>query len=111
MRLLPEGCVLRALTTDDLPAAQALLDACESADTGEPCIHEMDLAVASRRRRFDFEHNAWVILAPDVRLAGVGWFYTPEDDGIVTADHYVRPDLRRLALDEVFVDLIEGRAA
>lgn len=111
MNELPTGFVVRHLTAEDLPAAQALLDACETADTGEPTMHETYLAVESRSPRFDFEHGAWTIDANDGALAGVGWMRVPGDRGISMADHYVRPDLRHLALDDVFLDLIEARAA
>ncbi len=111
MPSLPEGFVLRAPTADDLPAVQALMDACESADTGERCVHVQDIVVDVRGAHFDLERGTWVIVAPDGRLAGAGWTNGPEDDGTVAADHYVRPDLRGMAFDEVFLDLIEERAA
>jgi mycothiol synthase len=110
MHPLSQGYVLRALTVEDLAAAQALLDACESADTGEPCVHELDIAVEVRSHWFDLESGAWVVVGLDGRLAGVGWAHRPADDGAVTSDHYVRPDVRDVGLDDVFFDLIEGRA-
>jgi ribosomal protein S18 acetylase RimI-like enzyme len=111
MPSLPAGFVLRALTADDLPAVQALMDACESADTGERCVHIQDIAADVHGPHFDLERGTWVIVAPDGRLAAAGWANRPEDDGTVAADHYVRPDLRGMAFDEVFLDLIEERAA
>ena len=110
MHKIPRGFVLRTLTPADLPAAQALLDACETADAGEPCVHEIELAVESRSPLFDFEHGAWVVVAEDGRLGGVGWLFRPGREGFAAADHYVRPDLRHEALDEVFLDLMEQRA-
>lgn len=98
------------MTAADLPAAQALLDACETADSGEPCVHETDLAVASRSSHFEFERNTWLVLDPDGGLAAVGWLWTPHDDNIVTADHYVRPDCRALGFDALLLDVIEERA-
>ncbi len=110
MHPLSEGYVLRTLTIGDLAAVQALLDECESADTGEPCVHELDIAVEVRSHWFDLEHGAWVVVAPGGRLAGAGWVHRPEHDGTITSDHYVRPDLRDIGLDDVFLDLIEERA-
>jgi len=110
MHPLPAGYVVRTLTVDDLPAVQALLDECESADTGEPRVHEQDIAVEVRRHWFDLERGAWVVLGADGRLAGVGWVHRPMGDGTVTSDHYVRPDVRDVGLDEVFLDLMEERA-
>jgi mycothiol synthase len=107
---LPEGFVVRHLTPADLPAAQALLDTCETADSGEPCVHEMDLAVVSRSVHFELEDNTWAILAADGRMAAVGWVWTPHDDDVVTADHYVRPDCRSLGFDATMLYLIEERA-
>jgi mycothiol synthase len=108
---LPEGLVLRPLTVADLPSAQALLDACETADAGVPTVDETDLALEIRNTRFDLANGAWAIAAADGALAGVGWILAPGNRGICRADHYVRPDMRRLGLDEVFVDLVEARAA
>jgi mycothiol synthase len=106
----PQGFVLRALTVDDLTAAQALLDECESTDTGEPCVHELDIAVEVRSHWFDLEGGAWVVVGADGHLAGVGWAHRPADDGVITSDHYVRADVRDLGLDDVFLDLMEDRA-
>ena len=58
MHLLPHGYVLRSLIVDDLTPAQALLDGCESADAGEPCVHELDIAVEVRSHWFDLEGGA-----------------------------------------------------
>ena len=110
MRLPPQGYVLRSLIVDDLTPAQALLDECESADTGEPCVHELDIAVEVRSHWFDLEGGAWVVVGPDGQMAGVGWAHRPADDGVITSDHYVRPDVRNIGLDDVFLDLIENRA-
>ena len=110
MNALPAGFKVRHLTTADLPAAQALLDACETADSGELCVHEMDLAVASRSPHFELDDNTWVVLAADGGFAAVGWLWTPHDDNVVTSDHYVRPDCRTLDFDALLLDLIEERA-
>ena len=111
MDQLPSGYVLRALTTEDLPSAQALLDDCETVDTGAPSLHHLALAVETHRPDFDIERAAWAIDAPDGGLAGVGWVRTPGERRISLGDFYVRPGLRTLPLDEVFLDLIEERFA
>jgi mycothiol synthase len=108
--VVPDGFAMRALAPADLPAAQALLDTCESADVGEPCVHEMDLAVESQSSHFEFDVNTWLVLDGDGGFAALGWLWTPHDDRIVTADFYVRPDCRDKGLDEALLDAIEARA-
>lgn len=110
MRDLPDGFTVRPLTAADLPVAQALLDACETADSGTPCIHEMDLLMVSRSSHFELDDNTWLVLAADGSSAAVGWLWTPHGDNVVTSDHYVRPDCRGLGFDALLLDLIEERA-
>lgn len=109
---LPPGYALRSLTANDLPAVQELLNACESAETGEPCVHEMDIVAEARGPALRLDDNAWLIVAPDGSFAGVGWLWAPrEDSRELTADHYVHPGHRDTVLDDVLIDLVEARAA
>jgi ribosomal protein S18 acetylase RimI-like enzyme len=112
VKRLPEGYALRPLTASDIAVAQALLNACETADAGSPCIHEMDLAVETGSPRFDLEKSSWFVTAPDGRAAALGWVWTPKDAAAeITGDHYVHPEHRATTLDAVLVDRIEVRAA
>lgn len=107
---LPEGYILRHLDEADLPAAQAVLDAAESHDTGERRRHEHELATEWRDPECHPETDWWVATASDDSVVGVAWVW-PETAGEVTADHYVHPDHRGLGLGDALLDAIESRAA
>jgi mycothiol synthase len=106
----PEGYVLRHPAHDELPAAQLVLDAAESADCGEPRRHDQDLAVFGRDPRFDLERNVWVVVAPAGDIVGVAWLWEGETIE-TTADHYVHPDHRGRGLGGALLDAVEQRAA
>ena len=106
---LSTGYVLRHPEPDEAPAIQAVLDAAESADTGEPRRHETDVANEWRDPKCHPAEDWWVAVAPDATLAAVGWVW-PETATEVTADHYVHPDHRGRGLGDVMLDAIEARA-
>ncbi|HZL64360.1 MAG TPA: GNAT family N-acetyltransferase [Thermoleophilia bacterium] len=105
---IPDGYILRHPTTDEAPAVQAVLDAAESADTGEARHHEDDVATDWSIRRCVISENWWVAVAGDGSIVGVA-FVWPETAGEVTADHYVHPDHRGRGLGEALLDTIEAR--
>jgi len=106
----PEGYILRHPELDEAPAVQAIMDAAESANTGESRRHEDDVATEWRNPKCRPGENWWVAAAPDGFVAAVGWVW-PETAGEVTADHYVHPEHRGLGLGETMLDAIEARAA
>jgi len=108
--LVPDGYALRHPTEADLPGAQAVLDAAESHDTGEPRSHEHDLATEWRDPKCHPETDWRIIEGEGGEIAGVGWVW-PETAAEVTADHYVHPRHRGRGLGETLLDLIEARAA
>lgn len=87
-----------------------MLDAAETADTGEPRRHGNDVANDWRSPRCHPDEDWWVVLAPDGAIAAAGWVW-PETVSDLTGDHYVHPEHRGLGLGEVMLDLIEARAA
>ena len=107
---LPDGYILRHPTAADLPAAQAVLDAAESHDTGEPCRHEHDMATEWKDPKNHPESDWWVVIVPGGEIVGVAWIW-PDTAGEVTADHYVHPDHRGIGLGDVLLDTIEARVA
>jgi GNAT superfamily N-acetyltransferase len=110
--MLPDGYILRHPTPDDLPDVQALLDAAESADLGEPCRHDMQIAVVAATSRLDLTDGAWLVVAPDGVLAGAGWLWVPRaGDTELAADHYVHPAYREGPADDLLIDRIEERAS
>ena len=110
--MTPAGYVLRHPARDELPALQLVLDACETADCGEPRRHETDLAAVVAARQIDLEKDAWVVVAPDGSFAGCGWLWKalPGRSEFV-AEHYVHPAFRDGATDDALIDAIEGRVA
>jgi mycothiol synthase len=106
----PEGYILRHPALAEAPAVQAVLDACETADTGEARRHEDDVVTLWRSPECHPADDWWVAAAPGGAVAAVGWVW-PGTTGEVTADHYVHPDHRGHGLGETMLDLIEARAA
>ena len=110
--MTPEAYVLRHPTRDELPAVQLVLDACESADCGEPRRHETDIAVVVAATQIDLERGAWVVVASDASFAGCGWLWKPlAGRSEFVAEHYVHPAFRDGAADDALIDAIEGRVA
>jgi mycothiol synthase len=107
---LPQGYILRHPTEADLPAAQAVLDAAESHDTGEPRRHDNELATEWRDPGSHPDSDWWVAERADRSIGGVAWLW-PEAAGEATADHYVHPEHRGLGLGDALLDAIEARAA
>jgi mycothiol synthase len=107
---LPDGYILRHPAEADLPAAQAVLDAAESHDTGEPRSHEHELATEWQDLGCRPATDWWVVSAPAGTVVGVAWVW-PDTAGEVTADHYVHPEHRGLGLGDVLLDAIETRVA
>jgi len=107
---LPDGYRLCHPTKADLPAAQAVLDAAESHDTGEPRTHEHELATEWKDLECQPATDWWVVVTPDDLVVGVAWIW-PDTAGEVTADHYVHPEHRGLGLGDALLDTIETRVA
>jgi mycothiol synthase len=107
---IPVGYILRHPSPAEAPAVQAVLDAAESADTGEARRHENDIATEWRSPRCHVDTDWWVAVADRDAIAAVAWVW-PQTVGEVTADHYVHPDHRGRGLGEALLDRIEARAA
>ena len=106
----PQGYILRHPEPEEAPAVQAVMDAAESADAGEPRRHMSDVASEWRDPECRPAENWRVAVAPDGFIAAVGWVW-PETSSEVTADHYVHPEHRGRGLGEAMLDAIEARAA
>jgi mycothiol synthase len=108
--MLPEGYRLRHPVAGDMPAAQKVLDAAESADCGEPRRHEQDLTLDSRDPHMDLARNSWVVDSPAGEIVAIAWVWAPLAGGEITADFYVHPEHRRRGLEETCLGLVEARA-
>lgn len=107
---LPDGYTLRHPRPDEAASVQAILDACETADMGEPRQHDTIIATEWRSPRCNIDEDWWVATAPVGGVAAAGWL-SPETAAAVTADHYVHPAHRGRGLGEAMLDSIEARAA
>ncbi len=107
---LPVGYILRHPEAGEAPAIQAILDACETVDTGEPRRHDTDVANEWLNPRSRPDEDWWVAVAPDGELAAVGWVWR-QTTAEITADHYVHPDHRGRGLGDAMLDAIEARVA
>jgi mycothiol synthase len=99
--------LVRRPTFDDIDAVVELGNAFERVFTGVEGFTPADLA--HEWRRLDLEHDVWLVLVPDGRIAG---YVTLEEggDGEYRSDGYVHPELRGLGAGGMLVDLAEVRA-
>lgn len=110
---VPAGYHLRQASLADIPNAQRVLDDAESADCGEPRLHDNRLEVDFRDPRIDLARDAWVVTAPAGSaepIAAVAVVWRPHATGEIPADHYVHPRHRGRGLCELLLDTIEARA-
>jgi mycothiol synthase len=98
---------VRRPTPDDLGAVVELGNAFERVFLGAESFTPEE--IADEWRQLDLERDAWLVLAPDGRLAG---YATLEDRGEerFLSDGYVHPDLRGLGVGGKLADLAEERA-
>ncbi len=107
---LPEGYILRHPEAGEAKVIQALLDAAETADVGEPRRHAIDVLTDWGSPRCRPAEDWWVAESRGGEIAAVGWVW-PETVTDLTADHYVHPDHRGRGLGETMLDVLERRAA
>jgi mycothiol synthase len=107
---MPDGYALRHPRPDEAPVVQAILDAAESADTGQRRRHENDIATEWRSKECHIGDDWWVAVDDAGIVAAVAWVW-PQEAGEVTADHYVHPQHRGRGLGEMMLDTIEARAS
>jgi mycothiol synthase len=98
---------VRPPTLDDLVAVVDLGNAFERAFLGAESFTPGE--IADEWRHLDLERDAWLVFAPDGRLAG---YATLEDRGEARfmSDGYVHPELRGQGVGDKLVDLAEERA-
>ncbi len=65
--------------------------------------------IADEWRQLDLEHDAWLVVVPEGRLAGYGTLEERGDSRFMS-DGYVHPELRGLGVGGMLVDLAEERA-
>lgn len=107
--MLAHGYTLRHTRPEDVEAAQAVVDAAESAVTGEPRRGEIEVAVATRDPRWDLTTNTWVVEAPGGAVAGFAalfWDETAQGE----AELHVHPAHLEKGAGGALLDVLERRA-
>jgi mycothiol synthase len=99
--------IVRRPTYDDIDAVVELGNAFERVFSGAASFTAEH--VADEWRRLDIESDAWLVAAPDGRLAGYA-ILEEEGEGRFRSDGYVHPELRGLGAGGMLVDLAEERA-
>ena len=106
---LPAGFTLRHTTPADVAAAQAMLDAVESAEVGEPRHSPLDIAADCQSPRLELERDTWLVQAPEGDLAAFGFVFWGES-AQGHAEPFVLPRYRGLGLGDALLETIEARA-
>ncbi|MGE5177509.1 MAG: GNAT family N-acetyltransferase [Bacteroidota bacterium] len=84
--------------------------AVDLADTG---VAETDLAEVYETwtlPRFQVEKDAWIVLAPDGKIAAYAWAWDRKPHTEIQSDSYVAPGHATSGLEEALLDRIEERA-
>src|SRR5579859_1232058 len=104
---LPDGFTLRRPTLDDLPAAAALVFACDplEAETVELAAED----IRSNWRTLRLDRDAWIVEAADSRMAALQELHS-NDHGSFRAALWVHPDVRRRGVGSHLIGLAEERA-
>jgi len=109
MNELPPGYLLRRPEPVDAPGIVALLVACDIADYGRPDSTLEDLQADWAHPRFDRSRDTWMVVAPDRAIVGYAWAWDRVPHIDVQSDLYVLPDHRGKGIEQVLLDLLEGR--
>jgi mycothiol synthase len=108
--MLARGYTVRGTRPGDVEAAQAVVDAAQTALMGEPRRGEIEVATACRDPRLDLTTNTWVAEAPGGAIAGfAGLFWAAQGHG--EADVYVHPEHLGRGIGVALLDAVGRRAA
>ncbi len=107
---LPDGYSARGPSLGDFEAVLALIRTCEAADEGEAEMTADDLRGSWERARFELENDAWIVTAPDGRLAGYVDVWAREPGARFVFDGYVHPDFCGHGVGTFLLRSAEGRA-
>jgi mycothiol synthase len=100
--------IMRAPTRDDAPEITALMAAFDTAMYGHADVYESG-DVLDDWSRLDVATDAWVVVAPDGRLAAYATV-TDYGSGRIHSDGYVHPDHWRRGLGTAIIRQTEARA-
>ena len=109
MNELPPGFLLRRPEQADGEGIVALLVAGDIADFGRPDTTMEDLQADWTHPRFDRTRDTWIVVGADRAIAGYAWAWDRLPHVDVQADVHVLPEHRGKGIEEVLLDLLEGR--
>jgi ribosomal protein S18 acetylase RimI-like enzyme len=106
---LPPGYTVRPPTEADIPAILGLIRDFDIAEGGPPDPWTPQ-TILGDWADVNIATDAWLILAPDGRLAGYA-IVLDDDGGRLFADGYVHPNQQGRGIGSTIIDLTEERAA
>lgn len=106
---LPIGYTARPPSSDDAPGVAELLIACDVADYGSSDATVEEVRDYWAAPRFDLQHDARIILAPDGLIVGYEEVY-PRGDDLLEFDGYVHPREKGRGLGTWLMDWVEAHA-
>ncbi len=106
-QLLPPGWILRPPQLPELHAVTDLIADCDLADFGSVDYTSDDLLAEWRRPGFDLATNAYLLVAPDGRLAGYTDFMIEQDEIYISHTTILHPAFRDRLDIAVFYQLGE----
>ena len=89
---LPEGYTIRLLTEEDAPLVSELYNVRAVVDGGQQDMTPERVAIEWQREDFDLQTDAWLVLAPDGRVAGYEEVMQEATDAPMRIDGCVHPD-------------------
>jgi len=107
---LPRGFLVRRPTMEDAPNVVALMVAHDIAETGEADSSLEDLTADWALPRFELTRDAWLVIAPDHRVAAYSWCWDKKQHVEIQGDYYIHPDFHDAGLDDPILDRLDARA-
>jgi len=108
--VLPENFLQRPMTPDDIPALLEMNQACDMVEFGRIRTLESDLRMGMEMPGHDLTKDSWVIVAPDGRMAGLGFCGHLPPISRLFENLRVHPDYAGLGLYDYLHERIAERA-
>jgi mycothiol synthase len=107
---LKPAYTVRPPTMNDLGPVAALINDCSQAEIGSGNTSEAIVGSWWTAKNFDLETDAWLVTAPDGRLAAYAGFFEEAPPGPSEVDAYVQPDFSGQGIGSYFLRCFERRA-